>query len=197
MDRPLRKAAFHPVRTICRTTPGASRAGPFLFISSGGSFMARFDVAVHSFSSSVAVVALFLAVAALLNNQFAMAQASVGVQKFGAYDGAPDTIDLGTLGVHLEIPLYHKAGRGNGTGIDITLNNSGSWPAQYVLDSTGRIVHYLGLGTQVSFGMTELGTYSHVSSTHLCVNIPNTPTYTDYYWTYVDARGNRHLFPGN
>jgi hypothetical protein len=63
--------------------------------------------------------------------QTLISQAAVGVQKFGTYDGSPDTVDVGSLGIHLEIPLYRRAGRGNNTAIDISLTNYTPWPHQY------------------------------------------------------------------
>src|SRR5258706_13682115 len=56
------------------------------------------------------------------------AQTTVSYQKFGAYDGSPDTIDLGTLGQHLEIPLFSKPGRGKGTGLSFMLTNYTGYP---------------------------------------------------------------------
>jgi RHS repeat-associated protein len=147
---------------------------------------------------------LLAAVFVSANGQFARGQAAVGVQQFGAYDGAPDTIDLGSLGLRIEIPIYQKAARGDGTGIKIHLSNStpwplsGSWPVAVVKDSSG-YSHGLYWGLGLSIDLTALGAYSFTSSTHPCVNTygGDFHTFTDYSWTYVDSSGNSHGFPGN
>lgn len=72
------------------------------------------------------IVLSLLAIVA--NIPVAHGQATVGVQTFGAYDGFPDRVDVGSLGLHLEIPLYRKVGSGNGTAINISLTNYTPWP---------------------------------------------------------------------
>src|SRR6266436_6467459 len=67
---------------------------------------------------------LFLAISAALLVPRAPAQTTVSYQKFGGYDGSPDVVDLGTLGLHLEIPLLTKHGRGVGTSTRLDLVNS-------------------------------------------------------------------------
>jgi RHS repeat-associated protein len=133
--------------------------------------------------------------AAFLACSLAHGQATVGVQKFGTYDGFPDTVDVGSLGLHLEIPLYRKAGRGNGTAIDISLTNSTLWPHPYFISPDGK-THWLNLGPSVTFGLTAAGSLTGTPFTHQCIASPGSGTYTDTVWTYVDALGNSHLFPG-
>ncbi len=127
----------------------------------------------------------------------AHSQAAVGVQKFGTYDGFPDTVDVGSLGIHLEIPLYRRAGRGNNTAIDISLTNYTPWPHQYTFSPDGK-THWLSVGPSVTFGLGASGTLTNATNTHRCLaGSGPSGTYTDAVWTYMDARGNTHLFPGS
>jgi RHS repeat-associated protein len=98
-----------------------------------------------------------------------------------------------TLEMHLELPLYKKAGRGKGTGIDFTFSNYANWPAPWVACPGGTCPF---LGPSIFFGLSRAGSLTNVSSTLQCRAISGSGTYTDYVYTYVDARGNSHLFPG-
>jgi RHS repeat-associated protein len=132
---------------------------------------------------------------ALLIATVTRSQSTVGAQKFGTYDGFPDTVDVGTLGLHLEIPLFTKAGRGHGTALNFTLNNYTGWPTQYVISPDGK-QHWLNVGPSVTFGVTGAGSLTSTNFTHACEAVAGSGTYTDYVWTYVDAHGASHLFPG-
>jgi len=137
----------------------------------------------------------------LLASSLALGQATVGVQKFGAYDGFPDTVDVGSLGLHLEMPLFNKAGRGNGTAVTFTLNNYLGFPTGFPLDAVYNVAdgsfHYLNVGPSPSFGLAGAGSLSSTDHTSQCRAMPGSGTFTDSAWTYVDAHGNSHLFPGS
>src|SRR5216684_1500012 len=123
---------------------------------------------VRQFSIERLVIALLMSLLAIPFSCPANGQTAVGVQQFGAYDGSPDIVDLGTLNIHLEIPLYHKAGRGSGTGIGINLYDSASFPAATVVSPSG-MTYWLNTGPGVSFG-SNAGNLSSVSpAAHDCV----------------------------
>src|ERR1700719_2821217 len=106
-------------RLIANALCGSSRIGnrrkpdgPSVHFRQEKAAMNRFTVR-SSFGSLVVLPLIsFLLLLALSP---ASGQTAIGIQQFGAYDGSPDTIDLGTLAVRLIIPIYRKAGRGNGT----------------------------------------------------------------------------------
>ena len=122
-------------------------------------------------------------------------QATVGVQKFGSYDGFPDTVDMGSLGLNLQIPLYSKAGRGRGTSTSFTLNNYTSYTSGYATDANGKI-HYLTMGPGPSLGFLGAGSLTSTSKTSNCQNMPGTGTFTDTVYQYTDGQGTAHLFSG-
>jgi len=52
---------------------------------------------------------------------------TVGIQPFGSYDSHPlDQVSLADLGVHIDIPLVEKPGRGQGMGLNVHLVYGGS-----------------------------------------------------------------------
>jgi RHS repeat-associated protein len=121
-------------------------------------------------------------------------QTTVGVQKFGAYDGFPDTIDVGSLGLHLEIPLYSRAGRGKDTAITFTLDNYTGYGRS--VQGVNGVWHTIDLGPRLFPGLPSTGSVTSTSRDHQCVGMTGSGYYTDHIWTYVDAHGNSHLFPG-
>lgn len=163
-----------------------------------GKTLRRTQVPRDSFSLNPKLLHLFLAsISVVLGVLPASAQTAIGVQQFGAYDGSPDTVNLGTLGVGFTIPIYHKNGRGSGTGIDISVTEQGTWPAQSACNNGATLCLSLGLGPQVTFGITDEGSYSFTSKTHQCPGSFPLFTYTDYEWTYTDSMGTPHVFNGH
>jgi RHS repeat-associated protein len=70
-------------------------------------------------------VALFL----VLCSGIAAAQVATGVYPYGTFDNpGPDTINVGNLNVHLDIPVLNKAGRGMPFTYDLSFDNSIWYP---------------------------------------------------------------------
>lgn len=90
-----------------------------------------------------------------------------------------------------------KEGRGNGTAIDITLTETGAWPASQACNSNVTNCLALSLGPQVSFGMTPIGSYSSTSQTHNRLPQTTLATDTDYQWTYTARRRAHYCGPSS
>jgi YD repeat-containing protein len=117
----------------------------------------------------------------LADARFTAAQANVGIQPFGAYSGTFDQINVGTFGVHLDIPLYVRKGRGQGTDAGFhLLYDSGSWS-------------WSGPGLGVS-------AINGKSTKHACPTsfyAPDSGSYWVWGWTIADQTGYLHIFPGS
>ncbi len=134
---------------------------------------------------------LFLAISAALLVPRAPAQTTVSYQKFGGYDGSPDVVDLGTLGLHLEIPLFAKQGRGVGTTIRFELVNS-SGPQTCNTSPVGS--GCLGYGPGISSG-TSVSWWVRVVTSRTCLHDQALYT-TTYSFQFTDEHGNYHAFAG-
>ncbi|HWW15189.1 MAG TPA: RHS repeat-associated core domain-containing protein [Candidatus Dormibacteraeota bacterium] len=132
-----------------------------------------------------------LALIVMALSSFASAQVATGTPRFGSFGGGPfDTVNLGNLNVHFAIPVLHKAGRGTAFAYDLSydssiwtpVTNSGvtqwqpttNWGWSGVTGARTGYMIYQTSTTRDSFG---------------CVT-------TYYSYTYHDAYGALHPFPG-
>jgi YD repeat-containing protein len=65
-----------------------------------------------------------------VTGKHATAQTTVGIQPLGSYaNGGIDQVNLGNLGVHIDIPLFQHKGRGTGMGTNVHLVYDSSYTA--------------------------------------------------------------------
>jgi RHS repeat-associated protein len=119
-----------------------------------------------------------------------VAQVTPGIPKFGSFDGGPmDAINLGNLNSHIDIPIFHKPGRGLDFTFQISYDNS--------------VWYKVGTGWQpvTSFGwrnpsavQTGYISYALFTYTLYCgYQGQTTGTLWQYQnWAYVDPFGGRH-----
>jgi RHS repeat-associated protein len=136
-----------------------------------------------------------IAILLILLNQAAIAQVvsqvSTGMPPYGSFGGGPfDVVNLGNLNVHFSIPVLHKAGRGTPFTYDLSYDSSIWTP----VTSSG-VTQWQPATNWGWRGITEAqtGYLSYQTST----SKDNFGCVTTYYsYTYHDAYGALHSFPG-
>lgn len=134
-----------------------------------------------------------LVLQAILACGHAMAQVSpVGYDPRSSYDSGTDNIDLATLNVHIEIPLYERKGRGSGTDQSIRL----VYDNAYISGPLPGIYDLVDIGWQI--GLPSQGSLSYTTSQVVCGNdqAGNNLYTTLHFWVFVDGNGVLHNFPG-
>ena len=116
---------------------------------------------------------------------FLQCQTTVGIQPFGTYTTGLDQINVGDLGIHIEIPLYSRAERGLQTGLGLRLIYNGG-----ALGQNGYNSNWSSTGFSASFGSVQVATNTPPSGQN-CSN-----PVTNYSYSYVDTTGFTHSFPG-
>jgi RHS repeat-associated protein len=124
-------------------------------------------------------------------------QATVGIQPFGTYTKDLDQINVGTLGVHVEIPLFSRKERGSGTDISIRLiydGNSFGIGDSAFLDDQGTLASAWRLmaSPNISGGVHVNSTSSSVS----CSGVSLPQQNTNFTYTFFDQTGYPHLLSG-
>jgi RHS repeat-associated protein len=120
---------------------------------------------------------------------------ATGAPAFNSFGGGPfDQLNLGNLNVHLQIPIFHRPGRG--TDFDYTLSyDSSLWTP---VGASGSQTWYpSGFWGWVGAGDGVL-MYGSAAVTGFCPMPPNmypAPVITITGVLYVDSRGNGHYFP--
>src|SRR6266404_5102610 len=84
-------------------------------------------------------------IAILATAPCARSQATVGVQKFGTYDGSPDVVDVGSLGQHLETAAANHVPKTNARKFQLIVEAS---PAQ--IKATKSLIQRASTATQVT-----------------------------------------------
>ncbi len=84
-------------------------------------------------------------IAILATAPCARSQATVGVQKFGTYDGSPDVVDVGSLGQHLETAAATQLSKSNALQ---ALQSVGASPAQ--IEAAKSFIQRATTATQVT-----------------------------------------------
>jgi RHS repeat-associated protein len=124
-------------------------------------------------------------------------QVATGIYPFGSFDSkGVDTINIGNLNVHLDIPIFHKAGRGIPFSYDLTYDNSVWQPS--LSNGSGMWLPVQNFGwTAQTVVMTGFLSYSQHS--YVCdLPLPQHGTYDVYdTWVYHDPFGVSHSFSGH
>ena len=141
------------------------------------------------------VVVLFLSCALSTSGQVA-----TGTPPFGTFSrGGPDTVNLANLNAHIDVPVFHKGGRGMAFTYDLVYDSSVWTPVTVGTTTTWQPTTNWGWGasTQTQTGyfnvnieVTDCGFYKN--------NIWINEGYIYYYspWIYVDKYGTSHPFTG-
>ena len=125
------------------------------------------------------------------------AQVQTGTPPFSSVGGGPDTIDLGNLNIHVDIPVLNKPGRGTNFTYDLSYDSS-IW---YPVGTSGNQV-WTPVNNWGWRGSTEVATgyISYAVTSTLCVDshgnkyFGGLTTYSN--WAYHDAFGRSHKFSG-
>jgi len=139
------------------------------------------------------VVLIFLLVAASRIN----AQVQTGTPPFSSAGGGPDTIDLGNLNIHIDIPVLNKPGRGTNFTYDLSYDSSVWYPVGTSGNQVWTPVNNWGWR-----GVTEVATgyISYTVTSTLCLDnhgnkyFGGHTTYSN--WVYHDVYGISHRFSG-
>lgn len=126
-----------------------------------------------------------------------------GLYNFGSFDNRGfDSINIGNLNVHFEIPIVSKPGRGVPFKYSIVYDGliwsaAGASGTEYWTPDPAWGFHGQVNGGQLNDGFT--GHLNYHTQTFKCFNDPSNPgswywsSRTSSYW-YYDARGQQHLF---
>jgi len=125
-------------------------------------------------------------------------QTSVGIQPYGTYSNGFDDINVGTLDVHFEIPLFVHQGRGIGNDIGaILVYDGGSLGLGGYIGGSYRT----NAGWTLKRGALQAGTINvlatNVSQGCPGNNSPNPVPAVGYTYSYSDKTGYPHNFSGN
>lgn len=151
------------------------------------------------------ICALFGGAALLTFTPGTKAQSTVGIPRFGTYEGTVDTINVGSLQVMIAIPLYHMHNRGSGMDEQVSLVYTSvltgvqNKPGMQTFPSLG-INYLLALQSPNWSIQSGSGLGAHVvarfSSAKCGVGANNSPLFkSTYNYTFYDARGLTHTFP--
>ena len=139
---------------------------------------------------------LFLAVCLLLVISFPVAaQVTTGTPPFASFGGGPDVVNLGSLNVHLDAPVFSKAGRGTAFTYDLAYDSSVWLPITASGTYSWNPVFNWGwiAQTQIQTGYIR---YSRVSANCDAPQPPYPQIITYYNFIYYDAWGGSHPFSG-
>ncbi|NYF78153.1 hypothetical protein [Granulicella arctica] len=119
-----------------------------------------------------------------------------GLYAFGSFDSRGfDSINLGNLNTHLDIPVFHKAGRGIPFGYDLVYDSLIWQPVSVSGVATWQPVQNFGWLAQT---VVMTGYVSYSTHTYVCDWPP--PKQGSYYvydtWVYHDSLGVSHSFSG-
>jgi RHS repeat-associated protein len=142
------------------------------------------------------IIRLFC-VATLSVSSFAMAQnLGTGLYPFGSFDSrGPDTINLGNLNSHIDIPIFHKAGRGIPFAYDLTYDSLVWKPVGLSGSQAWQPVQNFGWIAQT---VVMTGYVSYSTHTYQCDwPLPKVGYFYIYdTWVYHDVFGVSHPFVG-
>ncbi len=122
---------------------------------------------------------------------FVYGQVATGVYTYGTFDNKGfDTVNVGNLNVHFEIPIVSKPGRGLSFSYVLAYDSSVWYPY------SGTWTHLPDFGwTGIAQGLTGYITYNTVQ--RRCFEETQYVTYyVESGWAYHDAFGRTHYFPG-
>jgi RHS repeat-associated protein len=120
------------------------------------------------------------------------APVAAGMPSFASFGGGPaDTINLGNLNVHLDIPIISKPGRGTPFVFNLQFDNSMWYPSGPSGNVAWQPVNNWGWAAQSD---ALLGSATYFMTTTQTCSVDN-KLYTMYYgWSYRDTLGVSHPF---
>jgi RHS repeat-associated protein len=144
----------------------------------------------------------FLVTMLMIYSAPCFAQVQTGTPPYGSFGGGPDIVNLGNLNVHLNVPVYSRAGRGMpltyslgyDTSVWSPVNSSGShvWTPASNWGWTSSTASVTG---HLSARVTSAQTCPTYINPHL-PPVDEETIYT-YTWTYYDSFGGVHPFIGD
>jgi len=126
------------------------------------------------------------------------AQVQTGTPPFASFGGGPDIIDLANLNSHIQIPVFHKPGRGTNFIYDLTYDTSVWFPV-----SSGSTTSWQPTSTTTAPGWQGLApagqsyiVYSMTYTSSMCYQGGPVPyaEWTFPSFVYYDASGSTHYF---
>ncbi len=145
-----------------------------------------------SFSFSGLMVSLFLV---LLASSSSLSQVATGTPPFASFGGGPfDTINLGNLNVHFDIPVFSKAGRGVPLRYALSYDSSVWYPSGTVGSQTWTPANSSLWGWR-GIGEALAGYITYASSQRRCADHTLANFYTS--WVYHDMFGTTQIFRTN
>jgi RHS repeat-associated protein len=142
----------------------------------------------------------------VLSASVLMGQVATGTYPYGTFDSPGfDTINVGNLNVHLDIPILHKAGRGIPFTYDMSYDSlvwtptsiSGAMAWQPVLNWGWRGVTEASTGYVSNTISSSICSYETIQVGRNKEQIANGWLVTDSNWVYHDAWGVAHPFAGS
>src|ERR1700722_1853778 len=130
------------------------------------------------------------------------AQVQTGTPPYGSFGGGPDIVNLGNLNVHINVPIFSRAGRGMpltyslgyDTSVWSPVNSSGSqvWTPATNWGWTSSTASVTG-------HLSSRFTSSQTCPTYINPHLPpvDEETIYTYTWTYYDSFGGVHPFSGD
>jgi len=148
------------------------------------------------------MLAVVLAVVSISQAQ----QVTTGAQPFGSVGGGPfDSINLGNLNVHLDVPVLNKPGRGMPFTYDLSYDSSVFYATQVNGTLTWQPVYNWGWRAQteiasgyISYSIFSQECYTEVCLPHQgCIEEPSGTTVIFSNFIYHDQFGVPHPFAGS
>jgi len=136
-----------------------------------------------------------LTFAFLLSGVYTFGQVPTGTPAFGSFAGGPDVINLANLNSHIDIPVFHRAGRGMNFAYDVTYDSSVWYPVKSGSTTSWQPVFNWGWLAQTAI---QTGYLSYSTLGGSCDD-PKPPYYTFtrfWKWVYHDPWGGSHPLPG-
>ena len=128
----------------------------------------------------------------------ASAQVMTGTPPLGAFGGGPDIIDLANLNAHIDVPVFHKAGRGLNFTYDLSNDTSVWYPVGGTGSQSWQPVYNWGWRSITEVGVGYVA--ATVTVVRTCKNQGGGITGYEFQasqWTYHDPFGITHPFLGN
>jgi RHS repeat-associated protein len=122
----------------------------------------------------------------------------IGTPPFGSFSGGPDIINNSNLNVMIDVPIRHKAGRGNPFTYDLVYNTLIWAPVGTSGSQTWQPISNLGWTTATQ-AQTGYVTSASQSTENECIvggKPEEEPGSISSNFTYVDSHGVPHLFAG-
>jgi len=143
----------------------------------------------------------FVVVLVLFCSAPCFAQVQTGTPPFGSFGGGPDIVNLGNLNVHINVPVFSRAGRGMPFIYSLGYDTSVWYPVGVSGSQVWTPVSNWGWTSStaaVTGHLSATETFSKTCPTFINPKLPpvDEETITAYTWTYFDSFGGVHPFLG-